>query len=68
TRTLLTERAAADDDGAVRRATLQALVQDWPDEQTRTLLTERAAADNDGAVRQAAMDALAWGWPSPDNS
>ena len=56
--------SSADSNADVRRAAVEGLVADWPDESTTLeLVRERAAIDADADVRWAAVEALASGWP-----
>ncbi|MBN4003244.1 HEAT repeat domain-containing protein, partial [Nostoc sp. LPT] len=49
-----------DNSGNVRRAAIQALASNFPDDpDTRSILKDRATADNSGNVRRAAIQALA---------
>jgi HEAT repeat protein len=47
----------------VRRGSLQALAEKWPDETTRTFLTQQAVDDPHEDPRSAALQALAEKWP-----
>ena len=48
---------------AVRRGAIEALADQWPDENTRKLLEQRAVKDENEDLRSAALQALAEKWP-----